>query len=225
MAKVRTEHKDKLLAMGKWPEFVLYRDEMKANGVKSIEANRLAVLKFLGVEAAENAGERRVPHPTKKPVVVFAVEKPREVLPAVVSPAPREEDGVEPPLSAEIPLSEFGGREASGSEIVLWVIRHLDVADVKLEQCPDPAAWTYLKTCRDSAMFRQNFMLQVGLKSLLRIEGDDGAGDISGERLDETIAKLLSFRGDLRGSSSEERRAHAPEAVGSTPAPAITVSV
>lgn len=234
MAKVCTEHKKRLLAMGKWPEFVLFRDELKANGVKPAESNRLAVLKFLGEEAASHPGEDRICRKgvAAKPVVIPAavgVDVPVEVSedvggpsPAVCAPAPKLDStpaAFSPPsMAGEVP-EDVSGREASGAEIVMWVVRNLDVQGVRAEDCPDPAAWTYLKQCRDSAIFRQNFMLQVGLKSLLRIEGEGIGEDVTGARLSETIDKLLSFQ--LRGNSAvEECRAHASVVAGSTPAPA-----
>lgn len=223
MAKVRTEHKETLLAMGKWPEFVLHRDELKAGGVSSMEANRLAVLKFLGEAAALTASEDRIGRVSRK-----AVEKPLKARDS----GERKRDsslfsievaGVPPASEGEIPLKSFGGKEASGSEIVLWVIRNLEVAEVKESDCPDPAAWAYLRQCKESPLFKQNFMLQVGLKSLLRIEGEGDGVDASGLRLSETITKLLGFH-DLRGSSAvAEREAHALEVAGSTPAPATNL--
>lgn len=224
MAKVRTEHKEKLLVMGKWGEFVVRRDELKAQGVKAGEANRIAVLEFLGEEAAKSAGEGRDRNPTirksmRKVGGAGAVDTAaQDTTPVVVTPS-AQNAAPAPPSPPAVPLDEFGGSEASGEEIIMWVIRHLDVATVTPADCPDPAAWSYLQQCRSSALFRQNFMLQVGLRSLLKKEGDGSGDDVISVRLDETIDKLLQ----LRGTVSATERPHSPFQAGSTPAPATTI--
>ncbi len=58
MAKVKAEYKKTLMEAGTWPEFCFYRSEQIDDmGLSPIEANKKAVLKFLGKEAAEDASE------------------------------------------------------------------------------------------------------------------------------------------------------------------------
>lgn len=208
MAKVRTEHKETLLAQGKWAEFVVRRDELKAEGVKASEANRLAVLEFLGEEAAEIAGENRSRSSSLKR------QKPAGKEAVVNDTAPAAS-----PLG--LLSSEIADRIASGPEIIMWIVRNMELESVKASDCPDPAAWTFLNQCRSNALFKQNFLLQVGFRHLLKQEGSGGQEDLAGIRVEETIDKLL----ELRGISVVEGRVHCPVAAGSILAPATNLEV
>jgi hypothetical protein len=219
MAKVRTEHKETLLAQGKWAEFVVRRDELKAEGMKASEANRLAVLEFLGEEAAEIAGENRSRSSSlkrQKPAGAVVSSPQRNKT----TTSPVKESVVNDTAPAASPLgllsSEIADRIASGPEIIMWIVRNMELESVKASDCPDPAAWTFLNQCRSNALFKQNFLLQVGFRHLLKQEGSGGQEDLAGIRVEETIDKLL----ELRGISVAEDRVHCPVAAGSIPAPA-----
>ena len=197
MSKVLTDHKKVLLSMGKWGDFVLRRDELKASGVNSAEANRVAVREFLGEEASKCAGEtrRRIP----KPAVVKAVR----VLSTIdtIGKVGRS-FGVLDPVVASLPEPDVEGREAGGQEIVMWVLRELGKdSEPDKRTCPDPAAWSLYKQCQDSALFKQNFMLQLGVKSLLRIEGAQDTGEVDGVKQIDTIDQLLLFAVPVKGSA------------------------
>lgn len=224
MAKVCTEHKERLIAMGKWPEFVLFRDEMKANGVKSAEANRLAVLKFLGEESASHAGEyraRSIPRRARISSPAAVVEDPVQVSSPVLPPSPAGQDSTAAAFVAPVVAGE--GKEADillkgiSSSVLVWVARQLSgMPEVRNDPCPDPMAVTLLNLCKTSAMFQQNFLLNI--VKFAKPGGDEEEKDAGEARVSETIDKLLS---SLRGSSvAEEYRAHAPVVAGSTPAPA-----
>ncbi len=54
MAKVKKEHKERLMKLGKWVEFITFRDRLKTEGVPNALANKRAIESFLGAEAASS---------------------------------------------------------------------------------------------------------------------------------------------------------------------------
>lgn len=230
MAKVRTEHKEKLLASGKWPDFVLYRDELTREGVKGAEANRLAVLKFLGEEAAANPGESTSSKRYKSPGQVSrrppakgvemggpppaAVPDTGPVVGKVQDSPPGDAVSPSPPVMAGDVL-----QDGLDTKAMLWVVRQLSgMPGVQGDPCPDPAAQTFLNTCRESAVFKQNFMLKYADK-IVRFDRDgDAVADNALERVHDAIGKLLSIsRGSMKG---DMRESHNLDVAGSSPAPA-----
>lgn len=63
-------------------------------------------------------------------------------------------------------LSDFGDRECSILDQVLWVARYMDILDVPKELCPDPAAWSLLVACRESPQFRSDFWTRMYAKAI-----------------------------------------------------------
>lgn len=63
-------------------------------------------------------------------------------------------------------LSDFGERECSILDQVLWVARYMDILDVPKELCPDPAAWSLLVACRESPQFRSDFWTRMYAKAI-----------------------------------------------------------
>lgn len=58
---------------------------------------------------------------------------------------------------APAPNAAFGDRRASEAEVVRWVARNMEVADVAPENAPDPTAWGLLLHCRSSPAAKADF--------------------------------------------------------------------
>jgi hypothetical protein len=185
MLKVRDDHKAALMESGKWPDFVLFCDELKAQGVKPCEANRQAVEQFLGPDVFRK--EKKADSPKETPSSL-----PTSNIPDVVKSAL---------------LSDFEGREASEVEIIRWVARYMDIADVTPEMCPDPAAWSLLNACRRNPVFAVEFWRSVYTKiipSRSQLEGKMGDGLMDGKVQVEIIDKILVLKQKAESGSEKE---------------------
>ena len=177
-----------LEAKGQWADYVKLREHYKALGMAPKDA-RAKTFSELG---------RGTDGKTREP----------QLEPGGQSDATDLGDTLEAPIITTS-LADFGDREASEVEIIRWVVRYMDVADIKPEHCPDPAAWTYLNECRKSPAFRSSFLLQVWPKivpsraQLEDVAGRkfDGAADM--EIIDQIIAARERAQGGVIGNSGE----------------------
>jgi hypothetical protein len=237
VAKVRTEHKDALMESGKWPDFVHFRDELKAQGVKNAEANRRAVREFLGDEAAKHAGES-LPvtgkGAVKKPKVpkapkILSIPPPDPVPAAGRDSWPAPSGGGTQPVASlpALPDSvDWSEKRASRSECVDWVARNMDNPMVRPGDCPDPAAWNLLSHCRESALARKTFWESYVRPSKTASEAPP-PDEIDGSVQVDTIDKILGLKRKSEQNCGiaqlADRRAHNSEATGSNPVPATNL--
>lgn len=140
MAKVNTKFKASLMESGRWADFVRRRSDLVLSGKRPAEANAIASAEFSDPSNA--------------------VSDPSNAVKASV------------PVSASVDnnfgsmLSDFGERECSILDQVLWVARYMDILDVPKELCPDPAAWSLLVACRESPQFRSDFWTRMYAKAI-----------------------------------------------------------
>lgn len=178
MAQVRDEHKEKLKEMGVWADFVLFREDLEGGGLDKATANKEAVRKFLGNEAAENPGQSFQRKKREKEARLAAV--------GVIVPKSR--------ATLELkPLSEFGGREASEPDVIRWVARYMGVQDVSTADCPDPAAWSLLSACRRSPGFEASFWQTMYTKIIPR-EEEKEKDEVDGTPTMELIDRIVAAR-------------------------------
>lgn len=174
MAKINSQLKERLLSSGRWPDFVRRRDELRASGKSPIEANRISEAEFSGESPSSSVSVQKV----KKSAFVVSVP---------VSSIPTSDFGSM--------LSDFGGRESSILDQVLWVARYMDILDVPKELCPDPAAWSLLMACRESPAFRSDFWTKMYAKAIpsrIKESEDDGDGKFDGKEEVDLCEELLS---------------------------------
>lgn len=185
MSKVSSEHKVRLLAEGKWLDFVAFRDQLKNAGATPNEANRRALDQFLGNSAKAASGSTVLEGGTAAPE---ASGDRQENPPPLAPPAER-------PNGSAV-MSDFEGKEAGEVEIIRWVARYMDVSDVKPTDCPDPAAWSLLWACRRSPIFATEFWRSMYTKIIpSRSQLDAKPGDeLDGTPLVATINRILDAR-------------------------------
>jgi len=179
MAMVRDEHKAKLKEMGLWGDFCLFRDDLEEQGVDGATANREAVRKFLGNEAAEHPGQswQRKKNEKKKRLEAVGVILPKSRTTLEL-----------------VPLESFEGRQATEGEVIRWVARYMGVADVKVEECPDPAAWSLLAACRRSPAFEGTFWQTMYTKIVPRTVDEEKGVDIDGTPTIDLIDRIRAVR-------------------------------
>jgi len=223
MATIRTEHRDALMASGKWPEFVQCLNTMLTDGLKANVAHHAAISKFLG---ENEASFYALPVKSKKKSELLT-PVPSPVLSGtgrVSWPAPSG-DGLPPPMAAL--TSDFAGKTASPIENIRWVMRNLDLADVKPADCPDPEAWTMLNQCRLSPAARSAFIEKIYPKAIPRAKDDDGnaGGVLDGAVQVSTLNEILKMAQRCGVEQLAARPVHIQEVAGSNPAPATKMAV
>ena len=174
MARTNEQLKAKLLAEGRWPDYVRRRDELRAGGMTPAEARKRADAEFGGSAAV-----------VAVPGVVKA-EAPKGAA-----------------TDFGLQLTEFEGREAPIIDQVLWVGRYMDVVDVPKSLCPDPAAWSLLMACRQSPVMKADFWTKMYAKAIpSKIKEDDGEDDgkFDGKEQVDLCQVLL----DASGASPKE---------------------
>lgn len=187
MAQVRDEHKAKLKEMGVWADFVLFREDLEGQGLDKPTANKEAVRKFLGNEAAENPSQSFQRKAREKAQRLAAV--------GVVVPKSR--------ATLELmPLSAFEGREASEAEVIRWVARSMTLADVAVADCPSPAAWSLLSACRKSPGFEASFWQTMYTKIIPRAVDDEPPPALDGTPTMELIDRIVAARDKAMGKTS-----------------------
>ena len=173
MAKVKAEYKKTLMEDGRWPEFCFYRSEQIDDmGLSPTEANKKAVLKFLGKEAAEDASESTGVEETpkeKKEEGDYATRQIRLNKEAErikrVADKEQAKSNEDPAVIFSVPappppvkLKAFKNKPPAGEiENISWVADMMRVVDVSPRGCPSLRAWNLLCECRDSRQFRHNF--------------------------------------------------------------------
>ncbi len=198
MSKVREDHKKALMDSGKWPDFVHYRDGLRAGGMKPSEATRQAVDKFLGT-GAPGTGD------------AIPTTKPRDIEPPC--PTVQPDNGLHD-------KADFAGKECSTAESLRWVARNLRALDVKVSDAPDAAAWNLLNAYRKSPMLECEFWKSMWMKTVEKgdLDGGKDDGKIDGSETLGLISRLMDLRDSVsRGGPVEGRRVHDPEITGSTP--------
>ncbi len=200
MSRVREEHKARLLAEGKWPDFVLYRDKLKADGTANAKANTLAVLQFLGDDTA-------APKAAKPPKKAPALLPPSPVT-GSVSPVRSSHTvpvGGGGPSSLADPttmavMADFEGKSASAVESILWVADHLRIVDVKPSDCPSKSAWSMLVECRINPLFCHSTFWQAlyakTIPSRSQLDDRPDAAGLDGEHVIESIRTLRVMKAD-----------------------------
>lgn len=173
MAKVRPEVKEKLVADGRWKEFVRFRQERIHEGVSPVEAIEMAIAavcpEFAESRARAGSGSGRKLHVVTKEEAVAKVEAAGEKVDALV--AKRKAKAEAELFGAEA----FAGKtDVPLSEQIKWVIRNLSVK-VKPEDAPGRGeAWAYLERCRKSADFAEQVLLKY---MAVQLKGsEDGGG-------------------------------------------------
>jgi hypothetical protein len=226
MAKIEPILKAKLLAAGKLPEYVAYLDDLRDRGVMNKEAERSAVVKFLGAEVSASAPAEHVDK-SSSCVNVTPPEPPRasSVPEPVKAPEPAKAESVKPvvadkpvapravPVLGLLPIVDhalFSGKSASKVEQMAWVCANLTNPSVKPESCPCAEAWSMLAGCRRSPTLEKAFLdkYMTPAKTAEKPQSDiplDGGAQI------ETIEKILNakYRAENCGMAQlEARRAH-----------------
>lgn len=198
MTKIKPEHKKRMMETGVWPQFWAELVASITDGEPDKVAKRRLLRKYIGL----SYGGR-----PKGVVVDIPADNGKDIEYGKETPARRaarlEGEKEEGQLKMKR-LDEFEGREASEVEVIRWVVRNMDVMDVGVRDCPDPAAWTMLKECRASPSFRQTFLAQVWAKILparVSTNGDDDKGAIDGSNTVSMIEKIQALRGGAVGSS------------------------
>lgn len=142
MAKVNTKLKASLMESGRWADFVRRRSDLVLSGKRPAEANAIASAEFSDPSNAVSDPSNAV----------------KASVPVSVSSSVDNNFGSM--------LSDFGERECSILDQVLWVARYMDILDVPKELCPDPAAWSLLVACRESPQFRSDFWTRMYAKAI-----------------------------------------------------------
>jgi len=200
MAQVRPEVKEKLVADGRWPDFVRYRKELTDGGLKPSVALDVAIARICP-EFAESREPRKRGRPRKvrEPVDKDIAEIRNEV--AEVAQDASGEAEVMVKARTEARMSEaakigdeieaekrrkqkeglvgkdvFAGKPKVGAaDEVLWVAKNLTV-DVGPEDAPGELAWNFLVLCRESADFKVKFMLNIA-SDVVKRRSDEEDGD------------------------------------------------
>ena len=197
MTKIKPEHKERMMKTGTWPQFWSELVTSIQAGEEDKIAKKRLLSKYLGIRRGRPKNII-VDIPTDNGQdIEFGKETPARIE------ARRDREREEAQLKMNR-LSAFEGREASEVEVIRWVVRNMDVKDVGVKDCPDPAAWTFLKECRSSPSFRQTFLAQVWAKILpARVSSgnEDDKGAIDGSNTVSMIEKILALRGGAVGSS------------------------
>lgn len=226
MAKVRQEHIDALKAAKLWPDFVVYREQLIADGATRESAGRQALKKFLVGEVAERVGKKMsLPECATPSVASASVEPPRFIGTPENDFVDCGDDmlGAVPKAPAPVPLSAFDGKSESDEiENIRWVMENMRTRNLTAATCPSKTAWGLLCECRENAEFRLSFFKDYYAKTIIKPkEEKQDDGEIDGAVQVELIGKILR----LRDSAVAERQTHTLKAVGSNPTPATNLQV
>jgi hypothetical protein len=199
MAQVRPEVKEKLVADGRWPDFVRYRKELTDGGLKPSVAFDIAIARICPEFAAESRAKRGRPRVVREPVDKDIAELRNEI--AEVAQEASDEADLTAKARTEARMSEaaklgeeieaerrrkqkeglvgkdvFAGKPKVGAaDEVLWVAKNLTV-DVGPEDAPGELAWNFLVLCRESADFKVKFMLNIA-SDVVKRRSDEEDGD------------------------------------------------
>lgn len=146
MPRVPADVKQRLKDEGQWESYWQRYNELKAT-MKPGMARRQAVMEFTSNNGEGGEGS------------FVSSESPEQ------STAENSNPGLgslpSPPASSNpsdmAMLCDFGGKRASEPEIIRWVARHMEVADVQPIDAPDPIAWGLLLHCRQYPTAKADF--------------------------------------------------------------------
>jgi len=213
MAKVRDEHKAQLIAAGKWPDFVLFKDNCRLSGMSPSRANKDAIQAYLGDEAAALYGfngarkKDKIPSPPPTP--------PVPELPAGAVGGDL--------LNGSLSTPDYSGRQASPMEWVLWVARKVAPMTAPLDDCPDQGAMNLLVAVRSSPAFAVEFWRTFISKAITKDSGPEPE-EVDGTVLRGTIDRILKLAESAVEQSRGGQVGKAPDScsgiAGSSPAPA-----
>lgn len=196
VSKAKDEDKARLIAIGKWPDFVYYRDKLKAEGLSNPEAHKRALAQFLGSPAPGSDPDFTAPSPPF----------PGGGHPGRSShTAPGGGDGSFASGVAPVPagrvtatMADFEGKKAGAVEMVLWVARHMDLSDVTPADCPDPMALSLLNECRTNPLFRHSTFWQALFRSCIpsrsQLEDKKDDATVDGNQIIGACDELLGER-------------------------------
>ena len=105
------------------------------------------------------------------------------------------------PRKLKVAPKELAGKEAAEPEIVRWVARNIDNPSPDPSECPDPFAWTLLRTCREDAAQLHFFIEKLWAKLIpSRSQLDTkNVGEIDGKPTLDLIKRIESIRDKVRG--------------------------
>ena len=103
----------------------------------------------------------------------------------------------------EIAPKGLANRVCPEPDIIRWVARNIDNPKVSPKDCPDPFAWTLLRTCREKPEFVGFFVEKLWAKLIRpQQEKDDDNGKLDGRVTVEMIEKITLAR-DKANSDNE----------------------
>ena len=185
MAQVRPEVKEKLVADGRWPDFVRYRKELTDGGLKPSVAFDIAIARICPEFAAESRAKRGRPRKTADDGAadpsVSRAEAAQAKVEARVAAAGKLGEEIEAEKRRKqkeglVGKDVFAGKPKVGAaDEVLWVAKNLTV-DVGPEDAPGELAWNFLVLCRESADFKVKFMLNIA-SDVVKRRSDEEDGD------------------------------------------------
>jgi hypothetical protein len=212
MPRLKQKHKDALVKQGDWADFVVYRDELKTSGASAAEAQKAALVKFLGEEVVKPAPTDRGRRSMKMPKSLLSPKHP-EQAPKLAG----DKEGVNenkdmiygvPGHLMPVRKDAFDGKP-DVSEIVniTWVCDNMQTVDVSVADCPSLRAWNLLSECRRSEGFRMAFWKDhysktVPAKSSLK--DDDHGSDIDGTPTLKLIEKIQKASTRAKKTTQEE---------------------
>lgn len=185
MAQVRPEVKEKLVADGRWPDFVRYRKELTDGGLKPSVAFDIAIARICPEFAAESRAKRGRPRKAADDEAadpsVSRAEAAQAKVEARVAAAGKLGEEIEAERRRKqkeglVGKDVFAGKPKVGAaDEVLWVAKNLTV-DVGPEDAPGELAWNFLVLCRESADFKVKFMLNIA-SDVVKRRSDEEDGD------------------------------------------------
>lgn len=177
--KVAPEIKTRLLAEGKWNDFVRFRENAQLEGNAPAAAMRLAVAKF----CPDLANLPPCPHKKGAKSAKELAEHPRKsIVPSCGTGAECEPaDGV-----CGVSLDVFAGKKCSMVDALDWIIDALalDPSQVKPETAPAAKAWSLYRMCLKSPSFAEDVISKAVVRQIpngMR-EDDFGGESFAGER-------------------------------------------
>jgi hypothetical protein len=177
--------KEKLVADGRWPDFVRYRKELTDGGLKPSVAFDIAIARICPEFAAESRAKRGRPRKTADDEAadhsVSRTEAAQAKVEARVAAAGKLGEEIEAERRRKqkeglVGKDVFAGKPKVGAaDEVLWVAKNLTV-DVGPEDAPGELAWNFLVLCRESADFKVKFMLNIA-SDVVKRRSDEEDGD------------------------------------------------
>jgi len=180
---LKDEFKEQLKAAGLWSDFCHRREELRLGGMRPAAARDTALAEMMAVMTGGEKPE------------IAASRNSRENK-AALADRPSSSN-------SSVTLESFGGRTETEKEIIRFVAGHMELSDVRPEDCPDPIAWNLLKFCQGSVAGKSEFWRTVFPKLLVGAKEEDDPGRIDGEATMGFIDHVLD----------EKRKAEAPSGV------------